>query len=48
MAELEASARGDANLLPPILAAVKAYATIGEICSVLRRVFGEHREIITV
>ena len=48
LAELEASARGDANLLPPILAAVKAYATIGEICTRLRRVFGEHREIITV
>ncbi|MEE8510074.1 MAG: methylmalonyl-CoA mutase family protein, partial [candidate division NC10 bacterium] len=29
LAELDAAARGDANLLPPILAAVKAYATIG-------------------
>lgn len=48
LAELEAAARGDANLLPCILAAVKAYATIGEICNVLRTVFGEHREIITV
>jgi len=48
LAELEASARGDVNLLPPLLAAVKAYATIGEICTRLRRVFGEHREIITV
>lgn len=48
LAELEAAARGDANLLPLILAAVKAYATIGEICNVLRTVFGEHREIITV
>ena len=48
LAELEASARGDVNLLPPLLAAVKAYATIGEMCTRLRRVFGEHREIITV
>ena len=48
LAELDAAARGDANLLPPILAAVKAYATIGEICHVLRQVFGEHRETITV
>ncbi len=48
LAELDAAARGDANLLPPILAAVKAYATIGEISHVLRQVFGEHREIITV
>jgi methylmalonyl-CoA mutase N-terminal domain/subunit len=48
LAELDAAARGDANLLPPILAAVKAYATIGEICNVLRTVFGEHREVVTV
>ncbi len=48
LAELEGAARGDANLLPPILAAVKTYATIGEICTVLRGVFGEHRETITV
>ncbi len=48
LAELDAAARGHANLLPCILAAVKAYATIGEICNVLRGVFGEHREIITV
>ncbi|MFQ5961585.1 MAG: methylmalonyl-CoA mutase family protein, partial [Candidatus Methylomirabilales bacterium] len=48
LAELDTAARGDANLLPCILAAVKAYATIGEICNVLRGVFGEHREIITV
>jgi methylmalonyl-CoA mutase N-terminal domain/subunit len=30
--------------MPPILEAVKAYATIGEICGVLREVFGEFRE----
>jgi methylmalonyl-CoA mutase, N-terminal domain len=45
---LEHAAREDANLVPRILAAVKTYATIGEICHVLRGVFGEHREIITV
>ncbi|MFQ5961255.1 MAG: methylmalonyl-CoA mutase family protein, partial [Candidatus Methylomirabilales bacterium] len=48
LAELDAAARGTGNLIPPILAAVKAYATIGEICNVLRAVFGEHRETITV
>ena len=48
LADLEAAARADANLVPFILAAVKAYATIGEICRVLRQVFGEHRETITV
>jgi methylmalonyl-CoA mutase N-terminal domain/subunit len=38
------TARGTGNLLPPILAAVDARATIGEIADVLREVFGEHRE----
>ncbi len=32
-----------ANLMPPILDAVKAYATIGEICGELKKVFGEYR-----
>ena len=41
---LEEGARGDANLMPVILDAVQAYATIGEICDRLRRVFGEYRE----
>jgi len=31
------------NLIPPILEAVKAYASIGEICGVLREVFGEYQ-----
>lgn len=31
------------NLIPPILEAVKEYATMGEICDVLRSVFGEYR-----
>ena len=30
------------NLMPPILAAVRAYASIGEICGVLREIFGEY------
>ena len=45
---LEECARGDENLLPPIIEAVKAYATVGEICDRLRGVWGEHRELITV
>ena len=40
---LEAAARTDANLMPPIVAAVEAYATIGEITERLVRVFGEHQ-----
>ena len=39
---LEAAARGPANLLPPILEAVKARVTLGEICHRLRAVFGAH------
>jgi len=35
-------ARGDENLLPPLIEAVKAGATVGEICGVLRDEFGEY------
>ena len=48
MNRLEDCARGDENLLPPIIEAVKAYATVGEVCDRLRSVWGEHRELITV
>jgi methylmalonyl-CoA mutase N-terminal domain/subunit len=44
LANLKQAADGEANLMPPILEAVHEYATIGEICQVLRDVFGEHRE----
>jgi methylmalonyl-CoA mutase N-terminal domain/subunit len=37
-------ARGAANLMPPIVEAVKAYATLGEICQAMKSVFGEHKE----
>ena len=40
---LRTAAQGTDNLMPPILAAVKTYATLGEICDVLRGVFGEYR-----
>jgi methylmalonyl-CoA mutase N-terminal domain/subunit len=45
---LEDVARGTDNLLPPIVEAVKAYATVGEISDSLRVAWGEHRELITV
>jgi methylmalonyl-CoA mutase N-terminal domain/subunit len=45
---LEEEARGDANLVPAILEAVTAYATVGEIADRLRSVWGVHRELITV
>ena len=41
---LEDAARGSTNLLPRILAAVEAWATLGEISDTLRRVFGEQQE----
>jgi len=40
---LAAAARGSENLLPVMLSCVEAYATLGEICQVLRDVFGEYR-----
>jgi len=36
-------AKGEGNIVPPVLEAVRAYATIGEICDVLRELFGEYR-----
>jgi methylmalonyl-CoA mutase N-terminal domain/subunit len=45
---LKRAARGQDNLMPPILAAVKAYATLGEICDALREVFGEYEQITTL
>jgi methylmalonyl-CoA mutase, N-terminal domain len=45
---IEEAAQGTENLLPHILTAVEAYATVGEISGVLRRVWGEYRESITV
>ena len=39
---LEAAAKGNDNLMPPLIEAVKAYATLGEMMDVLRGVFGEY------
>ena len=41
---LRNAARGTENLMPHIYAAVKAYATLGEICAAMRDVFGTHEE----
>ena len=41
---LRAAAHGSENLMPPILDAVKTYATLQEIMDVLRDVFGEYHE----
>jgi methylmalonyl-CoA mutase N-terminal domain/subunit len=45
---IETAARGTANLVPPIIAAVEARATLGEIADVMRKVFGEHHDVSPV
>jgi methylmalonyl-CoA mutase N-terminal domain/subunit len=40
---VDRAARGRDNLLPHILAAVRAQVTLGELCDTLRRVFGVHQ-----
>ncbi|MBW1711791.1 MAG: methylmalonyl-CoA mutase family protein [Deltaproteobacteria bacterium] len=48
LAQLKTAAQGTANLMEPILQAVKVYATLGEICDTLRDVFGEYTAPATV
>ncbi|NJD62115.1 MAG: methylmalonyl-CoA mutase [Deltaproteobacteria bacterium] len=48
LASLEKACRGKGNVMPPILSAVRAYATIGEISDVMRGVFGVYRGKATV
>ena len=44
LAAVEQAARDGSNLMPPVLDAVRAYATLGEVCDVFRKVFGTYRE----
>lgn len=46
--QIRADAQRNINLVPAMIEAVKAYATIGEICSVLREIYGEYHEQVTV
>jgi methylmalonyl-CoA mutase N-terminal domain/subunit len=48
LAELQRRAATSENLLPAILTAVEAYATVGEISDALRRVFGEYQESVVI
>ncbi len=48
LSELEKKAKGNSNLMPTILEAVKSYASIGEITNTLRKVFGEYKENIVL
>lgn len=43
---LEETARGNENTMPAFIECVEAYATLGEICDVLRRVFGTQKEYL--
>lgn len=45
---VEDTARSGANLMPKILAAVEANATVGEIADAMRRVFGEYKEAVVI
>lgn len=44
LAKLREAAKGTENLMPYLIDAVKTYATLGEICSVLREEFGEYKQ----
>src|SRR3989454_950792 len=46
--KIEDAARSGANLMPPILGAVEANATVGEISDAMRRVFGEYKEAVVI
>jgi methylmalonyl-CoA mutase N-terminal domain/subunit len=48
LASVEDGARTGANLMPRILAAVEANATVGEIADEMRRVFGEYKEAVVI
>jgi methylmalonyl-CoA mutase, N-terminal domain len=45
---LRAAARTKQNVMPPILEAVRAYATVGEMCDALRDVWGEYEEVAII
>lgn len=48
LSDLKEAACSQENIMPQIIYAVRAYATLGEICDVLRSVFGEYRENIVL
>ena len=48
LSRLAAAAESNENLMPFIVEAVEAYASIGEICDVFRRVHGEFREAVAL
>jgi methylmalonyl-CoA mutase N-terminal domain/subunit len=45
---MQEAAKAGTNTMPPILEAVRAYATVGEMCDALRRVWGEYEEVAVI
>ena len=48
LGKIRAAASSDENMMPLLIEAVEAYATIGEICGVLREEWGEYQEAVTI
>jgi methylmalonyl-CoA mutase N-terminal domain/subunit len=46
--ELGNAAKGNSNLMPFIIDATRAYASVGEICNTLRSVYGEYKETVVI
>ena len=46
LVEIKRIAESKENLMPVVLDAVKSYVTLGEICSILKEVFGEYRPMV--
>ena len=45
LAALKSAATGRENTMTPLLDAVRAYATVGEMCDALREIWGEYEEV---
>jgi len=48
LGQLAGVAETNGDLMPAVLEAVQAQSTVGEICEVFRRVYGEYREAVSV
>ena len=48
MDAVEQTAKNGGNLVPPIIGAVEAHATVGEIADAMRAVFGVYQETATI
>jgi len=48
LAKIEETAKGEGNLMPVIIEAVRDYNTLGEIAGAMKKVFGKHRETVTL